>query len=228
MQRIRITHLVRTLDVGGLERVVLDLATHRTADRFDVSVVCLEHRGELAPRFEAVGINVVALGLANRALAPRVWRLAKYLRQTQPDVLHTHNSGPHFNGALAAKIARVPVLVHTKHGRNYVNSRRKLLQNRLASRMSSRIVSVSHDAADVARQLERVPDHRLEVVHNGIDVTRFEVNAALFCEDSAIRAIHVARLNRVKDQATLLRLDSARRRRAADVLPGRNWRWSGA
>jgi glycosyltransferase involved in cell wall biosynthesis len=60
-----------------------------------------------------------------------------------------------------------------------------------------------------------VSGDRISVVHNGIDIERFLVNPNPFATSNNYRAIHVARLNWVKDQATLLRAA----RRVADKLP---------
>jgi sugar transferase (PEP-CTERM/EpsH1 system associated) len=203
-EKIRVVHLVRTLDVGGLEQVVFDLVANRSA-AIDASILCMEARGQIAERFEGIGVGVEALELGGQSLSRRIWALSSALRRLRPNVVHTHNSGPHVNGAIAAVLTRVPVLLHTKHGRNYVNDRKKRWQNRLASQLSSKVVAVSHDAAAVARELEKVPARHVEVVHNGIDLDRFHANPSPFSQANEFRAVHVARLNRVKDQVTLLR-----------------------
>ena len=172
-KRIKVVHIVRALDIGGLEMVVLDLVSRRSP-RFDTAVLCLEHRGEIAERFEQAGAPVTALKLTKTSIARRIWSLSAALRRLRPDVVHTHNVGPHVNGAIAAKLARRPVLVHTKHGRNYEDhvDSKLLFRNRVASLLSDMIVCVSHDAANVARQMEKVADNRITVIHNGVDISR--------------------------------------------------------
>ena len=205
-KRIKVVHIVRALDIGGLEMVVLDLVSRRSAD-FDAAILCLEHRGEIAERFEQAGTSVTALELTNASVARRIWSLSAALRRLKPDVVHTHNVGPHINGTVAAKLARCPVLVHTKHGRNYeFHADNKLLfRNRVASLLSDKIVCVSHDAANVARQMEKVADNRVTIIHNGVDTSIFDMTPSPCVSSERIRSIHVARLNPVKDQITLLR-----------------------
>lgn len=205
-QRVRVLHLVTTLDVGGLERVVLDLARRADGSRFDLRVACLDRAGALGKEFEAIGVRPESLELMDVGIFGKVRRFADFLRRARPHVLHTHNSGPHLVGALAARFGGAPVLVHTKHGRNYVDRRKAVLASRLASRLTARVVAVSHDAAQVAREIEKAPSRLVSVIHNGIDVSRFATRDAHEAPpDGAARAVHVARLNRVKDQTTLLR-----------------------
>jgi sugar transferase (PEP-CTERM/EpsH1 system associated) len=214
--RVRVVHLVLTLQIGGLEKVVLDLARHADPLTFDTRVLCLQGGGPLRPRFEALGVSVESLDLPDLRKGRTLLRLVRWLRRFRPHVLHTHNPTPHIFGALAARPAGVPVLVHTKHGRNYPDSRRAVAWNRLASWLSDRVVPVSDDSAEVAAEVERVPRRKIQVIRNGIDLGAFPAPAGAR-PGAGMRAIHVARLNDLaKDQTTLLRAA----RLVADLEPG--------
>src|SRR5262249_41280379 len=56
--RLRVVHLVTSLNVGGLEMFVLHLARFCDRAAIEPSVLCLDEAGELAPRFEAIGVPV--------------------------------------------------------------------------------------------------------------------------------------------------------------------------
>ena len=212
LRRLRVLHLVTTLEVGGLEQVVFHLARSGAAAGLASRVLCLTEAGPLAPRFRAAGVPVEALGGSLRRL-PTVLRLARYLRRLRPHVLHTHNPVPHYFGAAASWAAGVPLLVHTKHGRNRPELPRLVFLNRLAAHLSDCVVAVSEDAAEVARRRERVPPRKLRVIHNGVDIVAFA--PPRYESGSGERVIHVARLNLIKDQPTLLRAA----RLVADAAP---------
>ncbi len=153
---IRVVHLVTTLAIGGLEKVVLDLVRCRTRDVFSMHVICLDSSGVLEHAFSELGVAVEIIGTA-ASVPVRILRLARRLSQLKPHVLHTHNPQAHLHGALAARLANVPLVVHTKHGREYADRRVTAAFSRLGSRWTSRFVAVSGDAANVARDVERVP-----------------------------------------------------------------------
>ncbi len=178
-QRIKVVHIVRALDIGGLEMVVLDLVSRRSS-RFDTAVLCLEHRGEIAERFEKVGTPVTALRLMKTSIARRIWSLSGALRLLRPDVVHTHNVGPHVNGAVAAKLARRPVLVHTKHGRNFENhaNSKLLFRNRVASLLSDRSCAYLTTQRMWRCRWKRSPKLVLPMIHNGVDISLFEMSPA--------------------------------------------------
>jgi glycosyltransferase involved in cell wall biosynthesis len=210
--RIRVLHVVRRLDLGGLEMVVLNLVRGMDRERFECRVLCLGERGAIAFRFDEIGVSVETLGARGRTDA--VLRLTRRLWRDRIDVLHTHNPAPHLVGAVARTLARVPVLVHTKHGRNYPGHPRAVLANRWASRNTDAVVAVSEDAAEVARRVERVTPAKVRVIHNGIDLDGLPAPERR-SGDGYGRAVSVARLHAVKDQATLFRAA----RRIADARP---------
>lgn len=210
-----VVHVVSTLGIGGQEMVILALVRHADRTRVAPRVICLHDRGPLADRIEALGVPVEVLGAHGIGLVEMGRRLARRLRVLRPDVVHTHNAAPHQAAALARLLVRIPVLIHTKHGRNNFPTRARRWAEQVAGRLTDLVVPVSEDAAEVARTVDRVPARKLRVIRNGIaldDVPR----ARPLQGGGPPRAVHVARLNRIKDQPTLLRAV----RTVADALPG--------
>ncbi len=198
-----VVHCVFSVAIGGQEMVILSLATQADRRRFAPRVLCLHSAGELASRFEAEGVPVDVLEAPIGGGSMQTLRAMRaYLRQHQPAILHTHNPSPHQYGALSRVGTGVPVLVHTKHGRNQTLTGRGLLLERIANRMTDVVIAVSHDAAEVAHDSEGLPWNRIRIIHNGVAAS---TAAPVRTHGTGWRAVHVARLNHVKDQATLLR-----------------------
>ena len=200
---VSVVHVVTTLAIGGLEKVVLDLVRCRTSALFDARVICLDSGGVLESGFAAAGVPVDVIGIQG-SVPQRIVRLAKRLRTLRPDILHTHNPQAHLHGAWAARLAGVRVVVHTRHGRDRARKPVLAALSRMATVWTDKFVAVSEDAATAAREIEKVPAAKLLVIHNGIDLDRF-----LFDPAAPIlprnRAVTVGRLAPIKDQATLLR-----------------------
>lgn len=214
MPPVTVVHLVSTLGIGGQEMVIHSLVSHTDRRRFRPIVITLHGGGPVADRIAALGVPVESLGDGTPSSLALVRRLVGRLRVHRPDILHTHNPAPHQIGAAARLIARVPALVHTKHGRNNFPTRLHRWKEQLAGRLSTLVVPVSADAATVARTSDHVPERKIRVIHNGID-TDGSPQASPFPAGRPPRAVHVARLNRVKDQKSLL----AATRIVADRVP---------
>ena len=203
--RVRVVHLVLGLSVGGLEQVVYDLVRCTDRDKFHVRVLCLGEIGKWGPKFDALAVPVEGLGVLELRTLGRVAAVARRLRALRPDILHTHNPAPHMVGALAACLCGVPVVINTKHGRNYPHVGKSVLANRLATWLSSKVIAVSQDAADVAMKIEKVSQRKVDVIRNGIDLAKFPL-ARRPRRELQRRAVHVARISySSKDQRTLLR-----------------------
>lgn len=210
---MRIAHVLSSFGMGGQERVALDLAAAQVKRGHDVAAVSIAPlpHGELAARFEAEGIRVLAAPKGEGFDAGLVGRLAKVLRDARIDVVHTHNPQPLAYGAPAGRLVRATV-VHTKHGRNPERGRRLWLR-RATGHLAHAYVAVSEATADVARANRECVPSRLHVIPNGVDLpayapsseARLAVRAELGIPPEAIVVGTVGRVSVEKDHALLVR-----------------------
>jgi glycosyltransferase involved in cell wall biosynthesis len=186
--------------MGGLEKMLVDLARHTDRQQFDLTFVSLGSRGELAAEIEAAGWPVLALGEPAGLRPGMVMRLARLFRERAFDVVHTHNARPLVYAPLAAKLAGVPRVIHTRHGRGYGLTRRQMALTNLAARWTDEFVCVSWDSVRLSRQagMAARPVHK---IWNGVDTARFTYSGP--CPGGP--AVVVARLCPEKDLETLLR-----------------------
>jgi glycosyltransferase involved in cell wall biosynthesis len=138
--------------------------------------------------------------------------LHSLFRELRPDVVHTHQVGALFYAGPAARFARVPLIVHTEHGKHYAARRRTRWLGWLAGRCAARFFCVSQDIAAEVRDCRIVAARKVCVVPNGIDTARFGPGngAAAVRQSLAIPADApvvgtVGRLSEVKRQDLLLR-----------------------
>jgi glycosyltransferase involved in cell wall biosynthesis len=197
---VRVAHVVEALEVGGLEKLIVELARHTDRARFAACVMTLGERGRLADEVESLGWPVYPLH-ARPGLKPRaVLRLAGLFRREAVDVVHTHSEGPLLYGTAAARLARVGRVIHTRHhGPDLGNPRHIMTLMALAARWVDRVACVADDGARHALA-EGVPAAKLVTVWNGIDLARFAYRGPV----PRGPAVAVARLNPEKDHVSLL------------------------
>src|SRR5207253_4339956 len=113
--KLRVAHVTQGLDIGGQERLLVEMARHRNRERFDWIVIVLGPRGPLADPLEADGVRVVTLD-APTGLRFGLWRrLTGLFRAEAFDVIHTHDDRPLIYGMPAAWWAKVRRRIHTHH-----------------------------------------------------------------------------------------------------------------
>ena len=112
---VRVAQVTLGLEIGGQERLLVEMARHRDRARFDWTVIVLGPRGTLADAIEAEGVRVVPLDLPG-GFRPGLWRrLARMFRHERFDIVHTHDDRPLLYGMPAAWWAGVRRRIHTQH-----------------------------------------------------------------------------------------------------------------
>lgn len=136
-----------------------------------------------AAALAASGIDVVPLRHATRAVALRsdlaalaeLWRL---LWRLAPDIVHTHNPKPGVYGRVAARAAGVPAVVNTQHGL-YATPDDPLAKRAVVLAVERAAAACSdaelfQNGDDLAAMAALgVPNQRLHLLGNGIDLDRF-------------------------------------------------------
>ena len=98
--KIKVVHIVFSLEPGGMENGLVNVANALNPDEFEIDVCCLTKAGEFRERLPERS-KVVVLNKGHGFSWMTVFQLAKALWKLQPDVIHTHNLGPLIYGSLA-------------------------------------------------------------------------------------------------------------------------------
>lgn len=216
---MRILHVIESLEFGGAEKVVIDLANAQSRNN-EVAICCVKRLGDL--RNEVVdGVQVFCLNKAEGNDPLIAVRIARWVRAHHVEVLHTHNWGVFLEGALARLLAPRVMAINTVHGpyMDYppglvARTKRGLrhLAERVLAPAYARVIVVS---AAIAHYIETdigIAPHRLATLHNGIDTN---APARRECADRVVQFIAVGRLAAIKNHRLLLEAFA----RVVDVHP---------
>jgi len=220
---MNIVHVVESLAIGGLERVVLSLATWQRRRGDAIRILCLFEEGAMSGQARAAGIDVQTIGKRSGWDLHALQALRMALCDKPVDVLHTHNAVAHYHAVAAALGLGLKRVLNTRHGMGAPRGARRERLYRLAVRGADAVVFVSHAGfAHFVQQEGGVPAHKAHVIANGVEVTAIaerqdalhrKLLARLGRPPETLLIGTVGRLNPVKDHATLL-LAMQRLRRA--------------
>ncbi len=171
IHRVRVLLMIWSLEVGGAERVVSLLAQNLDADRFDVHVACLNHRGVLADELEKKGIPVHALHKKGAIDLGFLVRLIRLIRKEKIDLVHTHLWGANLWGRLAAWWTHRACIV-TEHNVDTWKKPFHFWMDRKLAPWSRYVITVSNAVAQYYQE-HKLPKGLCRVIPNGIDVNRF-------------------------------------------------------
>ncbi len=177
---MRVVHVITGLEVGGAEKVLLQVADQARDHGIDPVIVTLTGPGSLGGEAHRRGLELITLDLRGRGLVLGFVRLVRLLRRLQPDLVQTWLYKADLIGGLASRVAKpsLPVAWNVRQANidRDVNTRATRVAVRCCRRLSrvlpAAIVCVSEEAAEAHRQAGFAAG-RLHVIPNGFDLERF-------------------------------------------------------
>ncbi len=179
-----VVHVITRLDLGGAQQNTLYCVANHDRSRYTTGLVA-GTGGELdADAGKVSDADISLVDWLRYPISPlrdlaAVFKMKRLLKERSADVVHTHSSKAGVIGRVAARLAGVPVIVHTVHGWSFNDTQswpvRKFyiaLEKWLAQRTDA-LVTVA--AADRDKGLELgigTPD-QYHVIHSGIDIQSY-------------------------------------------------------
>lgn len=183
---LRLTHVVFDLNGGGMESLVAAMAVRFAGGPVTMSAITLSGReGRVGRRIRPLlDRYIVARHVPGLSMILPLG-LARDIRATRPDVVHLH-SGAWYKGALAARLAGVPRVVYTEHGREHDDPALLRWLDRRAARRTDAVVAVSGRLRDYLVRAVGVEPRRLLTIGNGVDTGCFAPGPAPASQRAAL------------------------------------------
>lgn len=212
-RRLRILWLIKSLNAGGAERLLVNCARARDAERFHYEAAYLVAReDDVVPELRSAGVPVTCLDGGAEADLRWVARLRRLLRSSSFDVVHIHSP---YVAAFARPVVTTlpravrPALVYTEHNRWPSYARATRTANRLTYGLSDATIAVSDDVRSSVSPRRRC---MVTTLVHGVDVEwvqgerrhRADVRAELAVSEDEVLLGTVANLRREKAYPDLL------------------------
>ena len=173
--RIKILHVVFSLEPGGMENGLVNVASRLNPDEFAVDVCCLTKSGEFAARLPKES-RVATLNKEEGFSWATVFKLACIIARWRPDVIHTHNLGPLMYSSMATGAGLLRPILHGEHGFTAANQTRSVYRFRFFYGSSKKVHAVSEGLRAMLVDLG-LPKEKTVVILNGVDTKRFAPKA---------------------------------------------------
>lgn len=177
-QRIKVAHVVTSLELGGAQQNTLH--TVRTLDRarFDPILIC--GRGAfLDEEARGAGVPVHFVPSLVRSVHPvkdlvALASLVRIFRRERPDVVHTHSSKAGILGRWAAALSGVPAVVQTFHGFGFTPGQTSfgrgfyVALERMTARVTTGFIAVSRANQEEALARGIGTRDRYRIIRSGV------------------------------------------------------------
>jgi sugar transferase (PEP-CTERM/EpsH1 system associated) len=226
--KIKVLHILNSLQVGGLENGVVNLINNLDAQMFMHSICCIDSIGPMAERIKhPVSIFSLEKGESRNYLISL--KIARLINRVKPDIIHTRNWSA-IDGIIGARLAGVRIVIHGEHGREAGdpdgrNIKRKKIRKAL-SPWVSRFITVSNELQDWLIHDVGITPAKVTQIINGVDTdyikpagNKEQLKSELGLSPDTFVIGSVGRLDPVKDHETLLRAFKIASERKRDKEP---------
>ena len=158
MNTISVLHPITRLIIGGAQENTMFTAALLDKNRFQVEILSgpqTGSEGSLIEEVRACDIPLTIVPELVRQISP--WKdfraltmITRSMRKARYTIVHTHSSKAGILGRFAARLAGVPIIIHTVHGWSFHDHMSPLIRRlyiqleRLAASFSNAIVTVSN------------------------------------------------------------------------------------
>jgi len=213
--RLRILHVISFLGRGGAEMGMLKLIRGLPEWQFEHRICATRGLDEGFVRGRLADQKIYVAGSSQPKLQFPLFRLLNIIRQCRPHIVHSRNWGS-IEAIFAAKLAGVPVAIHSEHGYEVdmftgLPLRRRVFR-RAAYAMSDGVFAVTRELRDFHARQASIRPERIGVIYNGVYCARFFPSPE--CKHATRKELglpadsfvigSVGRLVPIKDHQTLL------------------------
>lgn len=189
MPAIKILRVITRLNISGLAQYLITLTATLNDGVFESKLVAgvpEGHEGNMAFLAESQGISLIQIdtlcnGFGIFRDVQSFWRLYRILRRERPAIVHLHLMKARFFGGIAAKLARVPVIVETFHGNLFSEyfGKSKTQAILAAERflgwlIMDRVIAISEGQKKELIRYRVCPAEKAEIIPVGLDLKRFQ------------------------------------------------------
>lgn len=207
---MKIIYLITGLGMGGAENQVVNLADKFASKGHQVTIAYMLQPDLVKPKNPSV--NLVWLGGTKDpvGMLKALINLVRLIKQTKPDVVHSHMYHANMLSRAARLFAKMPRLICTAHNTNE-GGQLRMISYRLSNWLADAFTNVSDDAVKAFEQNGAVAQGKMQAITNGIDTDFFQLTAQarqqlrseLKLEDKKV-FIAIGRFNEQKDYPNLL------------------------
>ena len=184
---IRVMRIISRMNIGGPATHVVLLNAGLERHGYDCLLVTGSEgasEGSLRDLAQSSNLRLALIPELGREIAPwsdlvTLVKLYRLMRRERPHVVHTHTAKAGFVGRIAARLAGVPIVLHTFHGHVFhgyfspAKTRLFLLIERLGARLSTRMITISPRLREEIAEFGVAETDQIDIIPLGFELDEF-------------------------------------------------------
>lgn len=171
--RLNVLLLISSLEHGGAERQVIELANQLDERRFDTTVCSLSAHVPLASALRDADSRLHVIPRRSRLDTRIVFRVARLMKERRIDLVHAFLFDAEIIGRLAAFWARVPAVIASERNTDYQRPMLHYLGLKATQPLFDVMIANSESGKRFNIRTLGLPPGRIHVIRNGVDIMKF-------------------------------------------------------
>jgi sugar transferase (PEP-CTERM/EpsH1 system associated) len=228
LSRLRILHVLSSVRMGGMEHGVFKIIKALSGAEFEHEICAVRGVDENFVRSMNVTVKLSTVGSAAPGFEFPLFSLVRLMKKYRPHIVHTRNFGA-LEAIPAARIAGVPVTIHSEHGYEVESLKGLPLRRRLVCNafyaLANQVFTVTDDLRAYHSRQSWLSPKKFRVIPNGVNTDTFcprrergdALRSELGIPHNRVVIGSIGRIVPIKDLKTVLQAGEALIRRGKDV-----------
>ncbi len=182
--KLNVLHIITKLELGGAQQNTLYCLLKHDRSKYNVFLVS-GTEGILVKKAQQLkDVKVILLPGLKHELSPWsdlrcLFTLRKLFIKEKIDLVHTHSSKAGILGRLAARLAKVKIIVHTVHGFSFnefqpvLKKKLYIFLERLAAKYTDKLIAVTGMDIEKGLKAKIGKPEKYTVIYSGFDLNEF-------------------------------------------------------
>jgi len=210
--KIRILHVVQSMNTGGLENGIVNLINYSNTSDFLIDILCLRAGGDLIQRIDNANSHIYFEQNSSHNILSAIKKVYSLCKVNNYDIVHSHGFATMLAAYVGGKLAQSSCIINGEHGTLYYSSLKQRLVQRFLFNQMQLNLTVSAALKNKICQIYSTSPQHFKTIINGVDSERFypskttiKLKKSLAIPLDAIIIGTVGRLVKVKNYPSLIR-----------------------
>lgn len=202
---MKILHILTSLELGGAEKLLLDLIPAQKKEGIEVDLLVLDLKNEVfLEEYRKNGIEPIIPKCNNKKSLKNIFEIYKIIKNGKYDIVHTHLIHAQIWTSIVSKFIKNKIFITTEHSTS--NRRRgkkifKLLDLFIYSSYE-KIVAISDATEKNLLEWLKISEEKMEIILNGVSLKDFLGDIK---RENNKKIVMVSRFHPAKDHITVVK-----------------------
>lgn len=184
MQKFNLTYVITKLELGGAQKQLLSIIDSLDKEKYNIFLITAKKGILVKDALSIPDISVRFSHFLERPINPlkdllAFFEIYYFIKKNKIQIVHTHSSKAGILGRLAARLAKIKVIIHTVHGWSFHDYQFSLfkkffiLLERITARFTDKIIVVSEYDRIKGLRYKIGKEDKYRIIHYGIDFSNF-------------------------------------------------------